>query len=179
MIRVLRGDLSEAPTEAVFHPIRSDGAAITSVGRRLETRAGPKVAERVAAQGDFPVGTAFLTPGGDTSADFIIHLVLQSPDEPTGPQVVERALRNGLRRAADFGIGSVALPPLGAGAGQLEVEESARRIVPLLAEHLASGRPPASFVVVTDSDFDDTAFREAVAALAPHCLEGRQADVRE
>ena len=171
MIRLLRGELSEAPVEAIVHPIRSDGAAITSAGRRLETRAGPKVAERVAAQGDFPVGTAFLTPGGDTAADFLIHLVLQSPEEPMGPQVLERALRNGLRRAADFGIASVALPPLGTGAGQLGVEESARRMVPILAEHLAEGRAPGTFVVVTESSFDETALREALAALAPELLE--------
>ncbi|HSM03880.1 MAG TPA: macro domain-containing protein [Longimicrobiales bacterium] len=171
MIRLLRGDLSEAPAEAIFHPIRSDGAPITSVGRRLETRAGPKVAERVAAQGDFPVGTAFLTPGGDTAADFLIHLVLQSPEEPMGPQVLERALRNGLRRASDFGIDSVALPPLGTGAGQLGVEESAGRVIPILAEHLAGGRPPGTFLVVTESAFDETAVREALEALAPGLME--------
>jgi O-acetyl-ADP-ribose deacetylase (regulator of RNase III) len=76
-----------------------------------------------------------------------------------------------LRRAAEFGIPSVALPPLGTGAGQLGVEASARRMVPILAEHLAEGRAPGTFVIVTESAFDETALREALTALAPDLLE--------
>jgi O-acetyl-ADP-ribose deacetylase (regulator of RNase III) len=146
--------------------MRSDGASITAVDRRLEARAGADVADRVAAQGDSPVGTAFLTPGGETEADFLIHLVVQSPEEPVGPQGLGRALRNGLRRAADFGIASVALAPLGTGAGQLPVEESARIVLGILNEHRGREGTPGRFLLVAESGYEAAAFREAAAALS-------------
>ena len=166
MIRLLRGELSEASTEAVLQAVRSDGAPITSVGRRLESVAGPRVAERVAAQGENPVGTAFVTPGGGTGADFIIHLVLQSPDESLSVGTLERALRNGLRRASDFGLATVALPPLGTGPGQLSVEVAAPLVLRVLDEHRRAHGTPERFLLVTESEFDAAAFREAAATLA-------------
>lgn len=171
MIRLLRGDLSEASSEALLHAVRSDGAPITPGGRRLESVAGPEVAERVAAQGESPVGTAFLTAGGGTGADFIIHLVLQSPDEPLSAARLEQALKNGLRRASDFGFESVALPLLGAGPGQLAVEVSAALILRVLEEHQGEHRTPDRFLLVTESEFHAAVLREAAAALSV-VLEG-------
>lgn len=166
MIQLLRGELSEASSEAVLHAIRSDGAPITSVGRRLEAVAGPQVADRVAAQGESPVGTAFLTPGGGTAADFVIHLVLQSPEEPLSASGLERALKNALRRASDFGLGSLALPLLGTGPGQLAVEVSAPLILRVLDEHRGSHGAPDRFLLIVESEFHAAAFSEAAAALS-------------
>jgi O-acetyl-ADP-ribose deacetylase (regulator of RNase III) len=166
VIQLLRGDLSEASSEAVLLAIRSDGAPITSVGRRLEAVAGPQVVERVAAQGESPVGTAFLTPGGGTGADFIIHLVLQSSDEPLSAAGLERALKNALRRASDFGLDSVALPLLGTGPGQLAVEISATLILRVLDEHRGEHGTPDRFLLITESEFHAAAVSEAAAALS-------------
>ena len=43
-------------------------------------------------------------------------------------------LRNGLRRAADWGLASIALPPLGLSVGMTEPEESARMVLAKLEE---------------------------------------------
>jgi len=171
VIQLLRGELSEASSEAIIHAIRSDGAAISSFGRRLMTVAGPQVAQRVDAQGESPVGTAFLTPGGGSGADFIIHLVLQSPEEPLSAAGLERGLKNALRRASDFGLDSVALPLLGSGPGQLAVEVSAPLILQLLVQHRGEHGTPDRFLLVTESEFHAAAFIEAAAALSV-VLEG-------
>jgi O-acetyl-ADP-ribose deacetylase (regulator of RNase III) len=171
VIRLFRGELSEASSEALLNPVRSDGVPITQAGRRLESVAGPEVARRVAAQGESPVGTAFLTPGGGTGADFIIHLVLQSHDEPLSASALERALKNALRRASDFGLQSVALPLLGAGPGQLAVEVSAPLVLRVLNEHREEHGTPDRFLLVTESEFHAAALREAAAALSV-VLEG-------
>lgn len=159
MIRVVRGDLAAAGAECVLRPIRSDGAPVTTVSRRLEALAGERVAARVEAQGDSPVGTAFITPGGDLPASFLVHVVLQSVDEPPTRHAVQRCLVNALRRAADVGIASIALPPLGGGAGNLDLEETARTMVDVIGIHVADGRPPLEFQVVVESEYEESVFR--------------------
>lgn len=166
MIRVSKGDLAVTPVECLLRPSRSDGASVTSVGRRVEALAGPRLEERVEAQGESPLGTAFLTPGGDLHADFVIHVVVQSVEEPVSSLTVQRGLVNALRRAADFGIVSVALPPLGGGAGNLHLEDTARAIVEVLRNHLAEGQPPREVHIVVESDYEESVFRSLVAEAA-------------
>jgi O-acetyl-ADP-ribose deacetylase (regulator of RNase III) len=62
-------------------------------------------------------GGAVVTPGGDLSADFVIHVVVSAPDEPETSVNVQKALRNGLRRAADLdpGIAGASAPGHGCG----------------------------------------------------------------
>ena len=88
--------------------------------------AGAKVPARLDSLGALPVGGAVVTPGGALPAPSSSTLV-QAPKRSrmtalrcSGPCV------NGLRRAREWGIGSLALPPLGTGAGNLEAEEAAR-----------------------------------------------------
>lgn len=163
MIQVVRGDLTAAGTECILRPVRSDGAAVTAVGRRLEELAGDSVQERLGAQGDSPVGSALLTPAGDVDCSFLIHVVVQSVEEPVTAAALRRGLLNALRRASDFGIESMALPPLGIVAGALEAEEMARAVVETLREHLAQERPPSRFRIVVESEYEESVFRAAAA----------------
>lgn len=165
MIRVVRGDLAAAGVEAVIRPSRSDGMAINAVGLRLESVAGPSVMERITGQGDLPAGTAVLAPSGGLACSFLINVVLQSAEEPVTIHSVQRGLVNALRRAADFGVESLALPPLGVGAGNLEVEESAKVIVDVIRNHVSEGAPPLVFEIVVDSDYEESVFA-ALAAQA-------------
>jgi O-acetyl-ADP-ribose deacetylase len=163
-IRVRVGDLGEAKTNAVVRAVRSDGEAITAVGRRLEVLAGPSVTQRLQALGDLPVGGAVITPGGDLPADFIIHAVLQSAEEPVTAHTVQRALVNALRRAHDFGLASVALPPLGTGAGNLDAEDAAQLIVDVIRDHLQTPVDPRAFEIVVESTYEQELYQRAVSS---------------
>ena len=165
MIRVVRGDLAAMEVECVLRPARSDGASFSGVGRRLEAGAGDAVLQRLTSSGEAPLGTALLTPGGDLPAQFLIHVVLQSPDEPVTARALKLGLLNALRRASDFGIESVALPPLGMMAGALEGEEVAEVVASVLHDHLCEGLPPRSFVIVVESAYEESVFAHAVEAM--------------
>lgn len=167
MIRVTLGDLAAVEAECRIRPARFDGESVSAAGRRLESAAGPDVMARITGQGDSPVGTAVLTPAGGLPGDFLIHVIVQSMDEAATAPVVRRGLVNALRRAADFGIDTVALPPLGLGAGNLEAEESARLMVEVIREHVAEGRPPLEFEIVVESEFEESVFSALLAAGAP------------
>jgi O-acetyl-ADP-ribose deacetylase (regulator of RNase III) len=165
VIRVVLGALVDSAEEALVCPIRSDLAPMSAAARDVIARAGPSVAERLEGLGQLPVGGAFLTPGGDLEATFLIHVVTASEDEPETPLSVKRALRNGLRRAAEWDCASLALPPLGMGAGHMEPEDDARAVLEILFDHLADERPPLELTVVVDNEYEREMLARLVGAL--------------
>ena len=165
MIRIVRGVLTEATSEALLRETRPDGAVVSPSGKALLGRLGDDA--HLLELDDAPVGSAWLSPAGPLAASFLIHLVVQGTDEPVTPESVRLALTNGLRRAAAFGIESVALPPLGVGAGNLDHERSARIVVDAIGDHLEQGRPPSVFEVVVTSDYEEEVFRRAAARYLP------------
>ncbi|HET9948474.1 MAG TPA: macro domain-containing protein, partial [Longimicrobiales bacterium] len=96
-------------------------------------------------------------------AAFIIHVVVMSEEEPQSDHTVRRALRNGLSRAADWGLQSLALPPLGLGAGTVEPEDAARGFVEVLLDHLDGGVPPLDLTVVAPSAYEASLLERLVA----------------
>lgn len=165
MIRVEIGDLTTRGEEAVLRPVRSDLAPVTVASRELGTRAGPDLARRLDAIGRIPVGGAVITPAGDLATSFLIHVVTSAEDEPQTPLSVQRSVRNGLRRAADWGVASLALPPLGISVGTMEAEDAARSLVEMLVDHLAEGAPPLDLVVVVSSAYEEQIFSNLVSEL--------------
>lgn len=158
MIRVVLGVLADQETDAVLRPIRSDLEPVTPAAREVGRRAGPGVEERLRSTGQIPVGGAVLTPGGDLPAMFLIHAVVMAPEEPQSRGSVERALRNGLARATDWEVTSLAVPPLGLGAGTMDPEPAARAFVEVLRAHLSDGRQPSEITVVATSEFERDLF---------------------
>lgn len=165
MIRVRVGDLTAFDGEAVLRPVRSDLDPVNALSRALFEGLGDAVRRRLETAGEIPVGGAVLTPGGELPADFVIHVATCSRDEPESSHVVQRALRNGLRRAADLGIESLALPPLGTGVGVMGLEDAARVQVEILVNHLNEGRPPLELTVLVATEYEEDVFSRMVAAL--------------
>jgi O-acetyl-ADP-ribose deacetylase (regulator of RNase III) len=163
-VRVRTGDLAASDAAAVVRSVRADGEAITAVGRRLEQLAGPAVAQRLRGLGDLPVGGAVITPAGALPTQFLIHAVLQSAEEPVSTHAVQRALVNALRRARDLGLASVAFPPIGGGAGNLDAEVAAELLVEVLTVHLQDGDAPRSFEIFVDSAYEEELYQRRISA---------------
>jgi O-acetyl-ADP-ribose deacetylase (regulator of RNase III) len=138
---------------------------MTAAARDVLHEAGPSVMERLEKMGSLPVGGAFLTPSGSLSADFLIFVVTASVDEAETSHSVQRALRNGLRRAAEWGLVSLAVPALGIGVGHLEPEEDARAEVEILMNHLDEGQPPLELTLVVASEYEKEMFARLVDVL--------------
>lgn len=165
MINVVIGSLQAQEQEALVRPIRADLAPLTAGARDLLAEAGESVDERLRQMGALPVGGAFITPAGALAASFLIHVVTASEEEPESPLSVQRGLRNALRRATEWEIASLALPPLGMGVGQLDTEEAARAMVEILVNHLDEGHPPLDLTVVVSGEYDAEVFRRMVDEL--------------
>jgi serine/threonine-protein kinase len=158
MIEVRLGELAEASTVAVLRAVTAEWAATNSAMRRLELAAGPEVEMQCRSLGELPVGSAVVTAGGQLPAEYLIHVVVRSIEQPVTVRGVQRALENGLRRASEWGFASLALPPLGTGAGNLDAEQSAEAMVPILLGYLGTAQPAPRIEIVVDSDYERDAF---------------------
>jgi O-acetyl-ADP-ribose deacetylase (regulator of RNase III) len=154
MIRVVVGELAVQAVEGLLRPVRSDLAPVSAASRDVSVAAGEELEERLARLGTLPIGGAVLTPAGRLPAGFLIHMVVMSEEEPQTSLTVQRALRNGLRRATDWGLASVALPPVGLGVGTIDPEGAARALVEILFNHLDEGAAPLDLTIVAGSRYE-------------------------
>ncbi len=176
MIEARVGELAQVVAGALIRPVASDFAPVTPAMSRFSEAAGPAVAAQCAALGELPLGSAAITAAGALPADFIIHVVVRTAAENATAAVVRQGLRNALRRAADWGIDVLALAPLGTGAGNLDAEESALAMVPVLAEHESrTGRPLQATIVVEDA-YQKAVFEAAVARLGSEGMSSLEVD---
>ncbi|NNK61858.1 MAG: hypothetical protein HKO98_01510 [Gemmatimonadetes bacterium] len=139
---------------------------MSTISRDLGAGAGESVDEQLTRSGPIPLGGAVMTPAGELPFDFLIHVVVMSEDEPQSSSTVQRALRNGLRRASDWAMDSLALPPLGIGVGTTEPEVAARALAELLFNHLDDGAPPLDLTVVVSSAFEAEMFERLIVEMA-------------
>lgn len=159
MIRVVQAELADTSCAAVLRPVSSEWDAVTPATRRLELAAGPELTEQCRRMGELPVGSAVITPAGVLpNAEWMVHVIVRSVLEPVTLDTVRRGLQNGLRRIAQMGIESVAVAPLGTGAGNLDAEESAREMIPVLLEHLQHARFPEVVEILVDSEYERQSF---------------------
>ena len=166
MIRVTEDRLETIAVEAVMRAIGSDLAPVNAVSRDVAWAAGADMEERLLKIGPLPLGGAVITPAGDLPADFLIHVVVMSEDEPQTPMTVRRAMKNGLRRASDWAIDSLAVPPLGLGVGLVEPEESARVLVEILLSHVGEGQPPLDVKIAVESTYEADLFERLLGEMS-------------
>ncbi|MGH7475063.1 MAG: macro domain-containing protein [Longimicrobiales bacterium] len=169
MIRLVVGDVVEATTEAVLRPVAADWSAVTPAMRRLEVAAGEAVAAQCERLGELPIGSAAITGAGELAAKFMVHVVVRSAEEPVSVAGVRRALLNGLRRLGEWDIQSASLVPLGTGAGNLDAEEVAELMAPMLLEHVSGSGAAQELTLYVENEYEREAF---VGALRQHGAAG-------
>lgn len=174
MISIQQSELSTATAAAVLRPVSAEWDAVTPAGRRLEVAAGPEVETQCRRMGELPVGSAVITTGGALAAQFIVHVVIRSTDDAVTAVIVRRALQNGLRRVAEWGIESLALAPLGTGPGNLDPEDSARVMLPVLIEHMRTCAHPNRVDVLVESGYDQEVFERELRSLASAAETGNR-----
>ena len=163
MIEVVQGDITSLRASAIVRPVSAEWDSVSTAARRIEIAAGPQLAEQCEKLGDLPVGSAVLTSGVNLPVDFVVHTIVRSMDEQVSESTVYRAVQNALRRCVEWGIESLAMPPLGTGAGNLDVEDAAGVIIPVLLEHMRDADYPASVTIVVESDYEYDVFRNEIS----------------
>ncbi|MFL5471496.1 MAG: macro domain-containing protein [Gemmatimonadales bacterium] len=112
-----------------MRPADASLSPLSEVISRLDHQAGPRFAEQRRLTSPLKAGAAVVTGSGDLPAPFVLHVVIRDPDSGVGREVVRRGLQSAWQRAADWELRVIAAPLVGAGAGQLSVEEAATLLV--------------------------------------------------
>ena len=163
MIRVVVEDLAFLAAEAVVRPATTRLDPTTPAVRRLEVVGGSQFAGHLRLHKELPVGAAVVTAGGgDLSAEFVIHAVIQSDNEPVTRDGVARAWRSTLQQAREWEFSSLTVPPIGIGAGNLSIEDAADIMVPILKQHLGTEAFPADVAIVVERSEDRDTFEAAL-----------------
>jgi O-acetyl-ADP-ribose deacetylase len=159
VILVIVDDLATTTADAVLRPADESLGPLTPAMSRLDEHAGPRFAEQRRLTTPLKAGAAVVTGGGDLKAPYVLHVVIRDPDSVVGREVVRRALVSAWQRATDWDLSTIAAPLVGAGAGQLSVEEAAT----LLAETFPAEQTgcPAELHIVVEREAD----REQVEAI--------------
>lgn len=103
--------------------LTSGGAGVNDAIHRA---AGPRLAEECATLGGCRIGEAKITAGYDLPAQWVIHTVAPSYDEPNAVENLEGCYRNALRICKRRGIRTLAFPLISAGRNGFPVDEAAQ-----------------------------------------------------
>jgi O-acetyl-ADP-ribose deacetylase (regulator of RNase III) len=162
VIRVRIDDLAFFDGEAIIRPVNEDLGATTPLLRRLELAAGTQLYNQIRLQEPLPVGAAIVTSAGELAAELLVHAVVMSRTEPVSSDTVRRALTSALQRVQSWQIRQVAIPPFGLGAGNLDVDESARVMLDVIAAHVGSTRYPEDITLVAETADEERALTNAL-----------------
>jgi O-acetyl-ADP-ribose deacetylase (regulator of RNase III) len=164
VILVVVDDLAFVTADAIVRPADEVLDPVSPEIGRLDRQAGERFAALRRVSTPLDAGAAVVTGGGELAAPFVLHVVIRDAARRTDREIVRRALVSAWQRAADWGLGSIATPLVGAGAGQLSLEDAAR----LLAETFPDrpGGCPNELRIVLERD-DDRALVEAVVHRRP------------
>ncbi len=163
MIRVVVGDLASATADAVVRPTNGNLESITPALRRLELAAGPRFRDACHVKRELAVGAAVVTAAGDLAVELVVHAVITARGEGVTRDGVRRAATAALWQAAQWSIETLAVPPLGIGAGQLSTEEAADALLPVIREHALVNRHPVNLLVVVETEREREVFEAHLA----------------
>ncbi|HET9010635.1 MAG TPA: hypothetical protein VFN38_02425, partial [Gemmatimonadaceae bacterium] len=96
----------------------------------------------------------------------LVHAIVTSPTERVTRDGVRRALRSALERSREWQLADVAIPPLGLGAGNLEIEESAQLMADELRAHRRGSEYPRRVTLVAETPDEASVLEHAVARSA-------------
>jgi O-acetyl-ADP-ribose deacetylase (regulator of RNase III) len=161
VIRVVVDDLASVPADAVVRPTTAALEPLTPELRRLEKVGGPAFWKQLHVEKPLEVGVAVVTGAGDLAAEFVIHAVIQSAEEPVSRDGVRHVLRSVVQRAIDWQLATLTMPLMGTGPGGLSHEDAAGLMVDALAGDLRHATYPTDVCIVVETEED----REVVEAL--------------
>jgi O-acetyl-ADP-ribose deacetylase (regulator of RNase III) len=152
MIDVRVEDLAFYEGDAIIRPATAMLGATTPLLRRLEVAGGPSLLRALTLSEPLSVGSAVVTAAGDLPVDLLVHAIVSSPTERVTRDGVRRAFRSALERTSAWQIARVAIPPLGLGAGNLDLETSAELMADELTRHCRGNAFPVRITVVAETE---------------------------
>jgi len=140
-IRIIRGDLTEAPVDAVVNAANSGLQHGGGVAGAIVRRGGSIIQEESDRIGFVPVGEAVVTTGGALPAKYVIHAVGPRWGEGNEEAKLRSAVRSVLKLAAQRKFTRIAMPAISGGIFGFPKDRCAHVIVSEIAASLTADTP--------------------------------------
>jgi O-acetyl-ADP-ribose deacetylase (regulator of RNase III) len=151
-IKFKTGDITAMAVEAIVNPANTDLRMETGVAGAIAHKGGKWIVEECQRIAPIPLGEAVVTTGGVLKAPYVIHAAAMSPGGKVTEESLRQAIHNTLLRTEGRAFKSIAIPAMGTGAGGLNVEESARALLPVILAHLKSTTSLETIIFVLADD---------------------------
>lgn len=173
VLRLLRGDITEQHVDAIVNAANPTLMGGGGVDGAIHRRGGPAILEackHIRAEHypeGMPTGEAVLTEGGMLPARFVIHTVgpIWHGGRANEAELLARAYRNALQRAADAGARRVAFPSISTGAYGYPTSDAAQVALTAVTAFVRDNPVFDEVHFVLFSDDDLRVYTSALAAL--------------
>ena len=162
-LEVVAADVTKLEVDAIANAANTELKHGGGVAAAISRAGGPDVQRESDEKAPIGLGEAVETTAGDMPARWVIHAATMELGGPTSAEIIERATRSTLAKAAELGCGSLALVAFGTGVGGFPVAEAAAIEVGEVQEHLASGSRLERIVFAVRGDEARDAFARALA----------------
>jgi len=159
-LRILRGDLTEARTDAIVNAANSHLQHGGGVAGAIVRKGGGIIQEESNRIGFVPVGKAAITGAGALKARFVIHTVGPMWGEGDEELKLKSAVRNTLRLATERGLESLAMPAISAGIFGFPKADCARIIIGEISSFAGSEKTSLKEIDICLMDAEITRFFE-------------------
>jgi O-acetyl-ADP-ribose deacetylase len=139
-VRLIKGDLTEADTDAIVNAANSRLQHGGGVAGAIVRKGGRVIQEESNRIGHVPVGHAAITGAGTLKARHVIHTVGPVWGEGDEEIKLRSAVKSTLRLATEHSFKSIAMPAISAGIFGFPKEKNARIITDEIASFLDSER---------------------------------------
>ena len=139
LVRVVQGDLTEAPVDAIVNAANSHLQHGGGVAGAISRKGGTIIQEESNAIGYVPVGEAAMTTGGTLRAKYVIHTVGPRWGEGDEENKLHSAIKSTLRLASEKAFATLAMPAVSAGIFGFPKDRCARIIVSEVAAFVRDG----------------------------------------
>lgn len=125
-VRVVRGDITELDVDAIVNAANNELVMGGGLAGVIKKKGGGSIEDEAVKKGPITVGEAVATRAGKLKARHVIHAATMSLDHKTNEHFIRASCANALKRAAELGLKSVALPALGCGVGRFPLVGAAK-----------------------------------------------------
>jgi O-acetyl-ADP-ribose deacetylase len=114
-VRAIKGDITEAPVEAIVNAANSHLQHGGGVAGAIVRKGGGIIQEESDRIGFVPVGQSAVTGAGTLRAKYVIHTVGPRWGEGDEEAKLRSAVRSTLKLASELGLTTIAMPAISAG----------------------------------------------------------------
>ena len=168
-IEIVEGDITALSVDAIVNAANEALAPGGGVCGAIHKKAGPELADACAKLGGCATGEAKITPGFELPAGHVIHAVgpVWGGGERGEGKLLADCYRNSLKRAAENGLTSIAVPAISTGIFGFPPDRAALIAVRTVRETLPDVPSIQRGVFCCFGEESRTLHEAALAATAP------------